>query len=121
MSDAYIRGQPITVDVNAFRQKTLEDAIELWEPSPHPHCSNCLSARVHGDPDEPVVRCRDHPEILPAPLMRLIRPRSPRGFRWAESCQEFNPAEDWPKMTGSYRRPHREYPPTADPTVGGEE
>jgi hypothetical protein len=68
--------------------------LEHWNPDTRPvHCSNCGNAKVSGPPDEPEVECAwDGGQ--PSKLIRLVRPKNPRGFRAAERCAHFTSMSD---------------------------
>lgn len=73
-------------------QVNYRTLIQLWSPNNRPvHCSNCQNATVGGHPEDPQVTCqRGYGQ--PAPLMRMIRPHRPVGFREAKFCAGFKSA-----------------------------
>lgn len=76
-------------------QPFIAKQIDNWEPSDIPHCSNCRRAKVHGEPDDPKVRCeaghgrdtKSHGRELN--LTRLLREKLPLGFRAASECPDW--------------------------------
>lgn len=75
---------------------TVLNVILEWEPPKAPHCSNCRFALVSGDPNEPVASCAQGHGPSSISLWRLIRSKSPRGFRSAEKCPDFSIMSDEP-------------------------
>lgn len=73
----------------------LPELIEAWRPSRKPHCSSCVNARVHGEPDAPMAYCREeHGKFTEASgrevaLARLIRPVFPLGWKVAGDCPDW--------------------------------
>ena len=67
---------------------SFKQAIEKWDADPHRvHCSNCLNARVRGDPAAPEAFCAAGYGSEMA-LERLLRKHA-RGFASAEKCDGF--------------------------------
>jgi hypothetical protein len=72
-------------------EEILSEMIDQWEPTDKRRCANCLHARVDGEPETPTAHCRrlfgDR-----VPLIRLIRPHRPMGFRQATNCPHWDVA-----------------------------
>lgn len=80
-------------------QPSLSQVIDEWKPGKLPHCSNCINARVHGEPETPMAYCRKgHGKQRKADdgqaveLSRLIRHKSPLGFKVAAECPDWEAA-----------------------------
>lgn len=68
----------------------LQSYLALWDPDDTggAGCTRCAQARVYGPADEPRVRCAaGYGDGLL--LLRLLRPKNPRGFADARHCKEF--------------------------------
>lgn len=73
----------------------LARLIRNWEPPKKPHCSNCLFARVSGDPENPTVECAaGHGKTLTLGMM--LRNKAARQFRPAVSCPDWSSMDDEP-------------------------
>jgi hypothetical protein len=76
----------------------LERALEHWDPElPNRavHCANCANAVVSGEPDLPEVSCEmGWGAHEPRPLIFMVRPERPRGFRTARQCPDFRSMSD---------------------------
>ena len=70
-------------------REKLGEWIVQWEPPKRPSCSNCLHAKVRGNPVDPTVAC-DLGHGRTVDLARLIRPIRPVGIASAETCPDFS-------------------------------
>lgn len=72
----------------------LPRIIDRWEPAERPvHCSNCLHAKVSGEPDAPRVHCAQG-HGRERTFLQLCRAYSPAGFRTAWACPDFTSMDD---------------------------
>jgi hypothetical protein len=77
--------------IDEIRKEWIARLISVWEPPRYPHCSNCLNAKVSGDPSDPQVRC-SHGYGTPRSLVSLIRGKNGRGFKAAKGCLNWEEA-----------------------------
>lgn len=83
------------MDVNANREQIVQQIINDWDPDYRPvHCSNCRHAIVYGNPKDPSVRCEMGHGNAPS-IFTLIRRQSPRGFKVAADCSDFDNMGDY--------------------------
>lgn len=61
----------------------------LWEVPEKPHCTNCLYAKVGGNPENPTVTCAKG-YGKPLTLGSMIRPNFPRQIASAAKCPDYD-------------------------------
>lgn len=87
-----VKGHPMPTNATAM---DLLKLVSGWDVPTVPHCSNCRFARIGGwPPDEVTASCAKGHGKDSIDLFRLIRPRSPRGFRSAITCPDFQSMTD---------------------------